>query len=58
MLQKTKHIPKFKRATVNIGKLMYFNEYYGKDNNHKILRKVTDEIMEEIAKLSNQKYNY
>ena len=43
MLQKGKHIPKFKRATVN---------------NHKILRKVTDEIMEEIAKLSNQKYNY
>jgi hypothetical protein len=41
---------------MNIGKPMYFHNY--RKINKKILREVTTKIMKEIAKLSNQKYNY
>lgn len=58
IMHKGKKIPKLKRATVNIGKLMYFDEYYGKENNKKTLRLVTTKIMKEIAKLSKQKYEF
>jgi len=56
ILPKGKNFPRLKRATVNIGKLMYFDEYYGKENDHEVLKKIVDRIMKEIAKLSNQKY--
>ncbi|MDP3765849.1 MAG: lysophospholipid acyltransferase family protein [Nanoarchaeota archaeon] len=58
MLPKGKYIPKFKRAIMNIGKPMYFHEYYNKKINKRILREVTIKIMKEIAKLSKQKYNF
>jgi len=59
ILPKGKLIPKFKRCViVNIGTLMYFKKYYGKENNKKILRLITDNIMKEIARLSNQEYRY
>lgn len=58
MLPKGKYIPKFKRAIMNIGKPMYFHQYYNKKINKRILRDVTTSIMKEIAKLSNQKYNF
>lgn len=54
ILPKGKYIPKLKRAVVSIGKPMYFSEYYNKKINKKILREVTDKIMKEIARLSNQ----
>lgn len=50
--------PRFKRCTVNIGKPIYFNRYYGKEDNKKVLRSVTDKIMKRIAKLANDKYDY
>ena len=43
---------------MNIGKLMYFDEYYNKEITKKLLREVTDKIMKEIAKLSDQKYEF
>ncbi|KKR78535.1 MAG: 1-acyl-sn-glycerol-3-phosphate acyltransferase [Candidatus Nomurabacteria bacterium GW2011_GWA2_40_9] len=58
ILPKGIYIPRFKKATVNIGKLMYFDGFYGKENNKKALRLVTTKIMKKIAKLAKQKYNY
>lgn len=58
ILPKGKIIPNKKKAIINIGKLIYFDKYYGKENNKKILRLVTDNIMKKIAELSNQKYSY
>ncbi|MBL7054755.1 1-acyl-sn-glycerol-3-phosphate acyltransferase [Candidatus Woesearchaeota archaeon] len=57
ILPKGKYIPKFKRATMNIGKPMYFDEYYSKKPTKKLLREMTNKIMVEIAKLSRQEYN-
>jgi 1-acyl-sn-glycerol-3-phosphate acyltransferase len=58
ILPKGKSIPRFTRTDVNIGKLMYFNKYYGKENNKKTLRLVTTKIMKEIAKFCKQKYEF
>ncbi len=58
MLPKGKYIPKLKRATMNIGKPMYLEKYYNKKINKRMLREVTTIIMKEIAKLSNQEYNF
>lgn len=58
ILPKGKYIPKFKRAVMNIGKPMYFPEHYNKKINKKILREITNMIMEEIARLCKQRYNY
>ena len=58
ILPKGKYLPKLKRATINIGKPLYFEKYYKKKINDKILRKITTQIMKEIAKLSNQRYNF
>ncbi len=49
-------IPRFRRAIINIGKPMYFDKYYGKANNKKVLEKVTNKIMIEIGKLCRKKY--
>ena len=58
MMPKGKYIPKFKKATMNIGKPMHFPEYYTKKINKRIIREVTTRIMKEIAKLCRQKYNF
>ena len=58
ILPKGKYIPKFKKATMNIGKPMHFNKYYYKPINKKILRELTSKIMKEIAKLCRQEYNF
>ena len=57
ILPKGKYIPKLKRAKINIGKPMYFNKYYNKKITKTLLREITNGIMKEIARLSNQKYN-
>lgn len=49
-------LPRFARCEVKIGKLMYFDKY--KKTDKKTLEKITRQIMKEIAKLTNQKYNY
>lgn len=58
MLPKGKLIPKCRRAEMHIGKLIYFDEYYGKENNYKTLRLVTNKVMKEVAKLCKQKYEF
>lgn len=58
ILPKGKYIPKLKKATLNIGKPIYFDEYYKKTVTKKLLRKITTKIMKDIAKLSKQKYNF
>lgn len=56
MLPKGNTIPRLKRADVNIGKPMYFEKQYGKEDDRKTIRNATDSIMKEIARLSKQKY--
>ena len=58
ILPKGKYVPKFKRAIINFGKPLYFEEYANKKINKQIINKVTVSIMKEIARLSNQKYNF
>jgi len=58
ILPKGKYIPKFKRATMNIGNPIYFDKYYYKPMTKKLLRELTTKIMKEIAALSKQKYNF
>ena len=57
ILPKGKYIPKLKKAKINIGKPIYLNKYYDRKITKKLLRKITDDIMGDIAKLSNEKYN-
>ena len=56
ILPKGKMIPRLKKATLSFGRPMHFEKYYKKPMTKKLLRKITDEIMREIAKLSDQKY--
>ena len=58
ILPKGRYIPKLKKATMNIGKPLYFNKYYNKKITKKLLRETTDIIMKEIAKLCKQEYNF
>lgn len=52
-------IPKFRKEIIlNVGELMNFDKYHNKNINKKILREITDKVMNEIAKLCKQKYNY
>ncbi|MBD3163895.1 1-acyl-sn-glycerol-3-phosphate acyltransferase [Candidatus Woesearchaeota archaeon] len=56
---KWKKLPKKgKMAELFIGKPLYFNEYYGKENDKEALRKVTTIIMKKIAELSDQEYPF
>jgi 1-acyl-sn-glycerol-3-phosphate acyltransferase len=58
ILPKGKRVPKFKRATINIGKPLYFDEYYGKENDKKTIRLVTTKIMKDVGRLCGQKYEF
>lgn len=58
ILPKGKKIPILKKAVVNIGKPIYFDEYYGKENDKKTIRLATIKLMKEIAKLCKQKYEF
>ena len=58
ILPKGNHIPKCRKAVMSIGKPMHFYGYYGRNINKNILREVTTRIMEEIAELCNQTYDY
>jgi 1-acyl-sn-glycerol-3-phosphate acyltransferase len=54
-----KLIPKFKKAiVVNIGKPIYFNEFYNKKLSKKVLLDLTKKLMKEIAALTGKKYLY
>jgi 1-acyl-sn-glycerol-3-phosphate acyltransferase len=44
------------RPGVRFGKPLDFSRYYGLENDHMVLRAMTDEIMYELMKLSGQEY--
>ncbi|HLC63042.1 MAG TPA: lysophospholipid acyltransferase family protein [Candidatus Nanoarchaeia archaeon] len=46
-----KRIPK---VTVNIGSPLYFEKYYGKENDRKLTKQVADKVMAEIRRLYYQ----
>ena len=53
-----KIIPKLRRCELSIGKPIYFDEYYNKKITRALLRKLTDDLMAEIAGLTGKKYSY
>jgi 1-acyl-sn-glycerol-3-phosphate acyltransferase len=55
---KNSKFPRLGRIEVNIGKLMYFDKYYSRSSEQEVANKITRDIMKEIARLINQKYNY
>lgn len=55
---KGKVLPRFARCEVKIGKPIYFNKYYGKKINKRMLEETTRKIMKDIAKLIGQEYKY
>lgn len=58
IMPKGAKFPRFKRAEIIIGKPLYFDSFYGKEKDYKTLELVTRKIMKEIAKLTEQEYNY
>ena len=55
MWPKTDLLPKkLHKVTINIGRPMYFKEYYGRQNDRKVTRLITDKIMNEIKKLHKE----
>jgi 1-acyl-sn-glycerol-3-phosphate acyltransferase len=59
ILPKGKRFPKFgKKADLFIGEPIYLDQHYGKDIDGRTLREITTTIMKEIARLSNQEYNF
>lgn len=44
------------RPGVRFGEPLDFSRYYGQDDDHTVLRKITDEIMQTIRDLSGQEY--
>jgi hypothetical protein len=51
--------PVLKRAIIfNIGEPIFFEKYYGKENDDTVLREITDKIMTKIGMLTGQKYRY
>lgn len=51
-----KVVPKLRRPGIRIGEPLDFSRYQGMDNDRFIQRAVTDEVMYEILRLSNQEY--
>ncbi|MDP6600056.1 MAG: lysophospholipid acyltransferase family protein [Candidatus Woesearchaeota archaeon] len=58
ILPKGKLLLRLKRCKINIGKPLYFKEYYNKKINKKILGNITRTIMKNIAELTGKKYNH
>ncbi len=58
ILPKGKIIPRLKRAELHFGKPLELKNYHKRPITKKLLREVTDLIMKEIARLSNQEYPY
>lgn len=51
-------IPRLKRAKLHIGKPVYLDNYYDKKVNYKLLRKLTDDLMQDISDLTGKPYEY
>ena len=55
---KERRIPALKRCEIRIGEPIYLTKYYNKKITKALLRKLTDELMLEIARLTGKKYLY
>jgi 1-acyl-sn-glycerol-3-phosphate acyltransferase len=53
-----KLIPHLRRAKLHIGKPIYLDKYYKKAITGKLLRKLTDDVMHIISKLTGKPYTY
>ena len=53
-----KKLPRLRRCDVKVGKLISFEKYHAKGINNKLLEEVTRLIMNQIAILIEQKYDY
>tara|TARA_Y100000310_G_scaffold341787_1_gene442113 strand:+ start:13842 stop:14468 length:627 start_codon:yes stop_codon:yes gene_type:complete len=51
-------IPRLKRAKIHIGKPIYLDNYHQQKIDKNILRKLTDDVMHVISKLTSKPYNY
>lgn len=58
ILPKRAKFPRFVRCEIKIGKPLYFDEFYNKENDLNTLNKVTDKIMQEIACLTGKEYTH
>ncbi len=58
ILPKGDLVPTLDKGTVHIGAPLYFDEYYGLQNDKDVTREVTDTIMESIQDLTGQEYVY
>jgi|TARA_Y100000310_G_scaffold80298_1_gene76948 1-acyl-sn-glycerol-3-phosphate acyltransferase len=59
LMPKGKSMPKIKKnVIISIGKPIYLDYYYNRKMTKKLLRKLTDDVMKNIAKLIGQEYNY
>jgi len=58
VLPRGKAFPRFARCDVKFGRLMSFEKYCNKKPNEKTFEDITRQIMKQIAKLINQKYDY
>ena len=54
VMSKGKRFPRPHKVTIKFGKPLYFNKYYDKPHNKKILETVTIEIMENIKRMLYQ----
>ncbi|HLE47999.1 MAG TPA: lysophospholipid acyltransferase family protein, partial [Candidatus Thermoplasmatota archaeon] len=55
-MPKGKSVPRLVKCGARFGPALDFSSYHGKENDRDAMRKVTDEIMEAIQKLSGQDY--
>jgi len=58
VLPKGNYLPRSGKIYVKIGKPINLEKYHGRYNDSKVLRTVTDRIMNRIAGLAGQKYKY
>ncbi len=47
--------PHFKKCRIEIGKPIYFTQYYGQEKNTEVVERITDQIMLTIAKLTRRR---
>lgn len=55
---KERRVPSLRRCVIKIGKPIYFDKYYSKKITKALLRRLTDSVMIEVAKLIGKKYLY
>lgn len=56
VLPKGDLIPSLESAAVRFGEPLYFDEFYGQQNDKKVARQVTDQVMHTLEELGEQEY--